>query len=75
MAAIAHMIELPLYIGAVMYLSEMYGVVGAAIAWSLRVTVDFFIFHQCAFRAIKGHVQKSTWKRRLIGQAGGRQKH
>lgn len=48
LAAVAHLIELPVYIAVVMVLSESFGVVGAAIAWSLRVTVDFFIFHYFA---------------------------
>jgi Na+-driven multidrug efflux pump len=37
---ILHMIELPLYIFLLLALLRQFGVVGAAVAWSMRVTVD-----------------------------------
>jgi len=53
LAAIAHMIELPLYIAAVILLTNMYGVLGAALAWSLRVILDFFVFNYFAKMSLK----------------------
>jgi O-antigen/teichoic acid export membrane protein len=38
--AIFHMVELPAYAAAAWLLIKSYGVAGAALAWSLRVTVD-----------------------------------
>lgn len=38
--AVLHMIELPFFIGSLYFLINRYGVSGAAIAWTLRVTVD-----------------------------------
>lgn len=35
-----HLVELPLYILALASLAHMYGIVGVAIAWTLRVTLD-----------------------------------
>jgi hypothetical protein len=35
-----HLIELPLYAAAAWVLIEAYGVAGAALAWTLRVTLD-----------------------------------
>jgi O-antigen/teichoic acid export membrane protein len=35
-----HMIELPIYVAALWGLTKMYGIEGAAIAWTIRATVD-----------------------------------
>ena len=53
LAAVAHMIELPLYIGAVILLTSMFGVLGAALAWTGRVMLDFFIFNYFAKTSLK----------------------
>jgi O-antigen/teichoic acid export membrane protein len=44
LAAITHLIELPIYIAVVILLAGKFGILGAAIAWSLRVFLDFLIF-------------------------------
>lgn len=38
--AMIHLVELPLYVVSVWLLVDSFGIVGAAIAWTLRVTVD-----------------------------------
>ncbi|KRB09279.1 flippase [Achromobacter sp. Root170] len=40
LTAIFHLIEVPLFLGALLLLSRNYGLTGAAIAWFLRVAVD-----------------------------------
>ncbi len=35
-----HLVELPFYIGSVLYLIRVNGIAGAAVAWTLRVTVE-----------------------------------
>jgi len=39
--AILHLLELPLFLGAIYLLAREWGVAGAAIAWTLRILVDF----------------------------------
>lgn len=36
-----HFVELPLFILLLLYLTSHYGIVGAALAWALRATLDF----------------------------------
>ena len=48
LAAISHLIELPIYVGLIILLSREFGIIGAAAAWSLRVMLDFFVFHYFA---------------------------
>lgn len=43
MTAVLHCIELVLYIGFLYILVIQFGLVGAAVAWVLRVTLDFFL--------------------------------
>jgi len=38
--AILHVVEVPLYIAALVFLTKLFGVSGAAIAWSLRMVFD-----------------------------------
>jgi O-antigen/teichoic acid export membrane protein len=38
--ALFHLIELPVYVGAAWLLIEAHGIAGAALAWTLRVTLD-----------------------------------
>lgn len=38
--AINHMIELPLFIGLLYAMTKEYGIIGTAIAWSLRASID-----------------------------------
>ncbi len=50
LTAKAHMAELPLYVAVLVGLTSLYGIVGVAIAWTLRVTLDamilFFFTHR-----------------------------
>ena len=41
--AMAHLFEVPLFIGVLLALTREYGIIGTAIAWSLRATVDAII--------------------------------
>lgn len=47
-----HVIELPLYLGALWWFVLQYGVTGAAIAWTLRVSVDAFLLFVVAARLL-----------------------
>jgi len=38
-----HLIEFPLYIGLLLFMTKSYGILGTAIAWSIRVSVDAFL--------------------------------
>jgi O-antigen/teichoic acid export membrane protein len=53
LAAITHMIELPIYIVAIILLASKFGILGAAIAWSLRVFLDFIIFEFFVRKSMK----------------------
>ncbi|OZA76463.1 flippase, partial [Polynucleobacter sp. 39-46-10] len=43
LTALAHLIELPLFLGALWWLTSVHGILGAAIAWLLRMTLDAFL--------------------------------
>jgi hypothetical protein len=43
--AVFHLIELGLYLVALWFLSSHYGLVGAALAWLARVTLDWVLLH------------------------------
>jgi O-antigen/teichoic acid export membrane protein len=43
--AIMHIIELPLYLGALWFLTKIWGITGTAIAWSGRMLVDCVILY------------------------------
>jgi hypothetical protein len=45
-------VELPLYVGALWWLAHRYGIVGVAMAWTLRVTLDTAALLYFAFRAV-----------------------
>lgn len=53
LAAVSHLIELPLFIMAIILLSKEFGIIGAATAWTLRVTADFFIFNYFVKTSLK----------------------
>lgn len=46
--AIFHLIELPLYVGLAWWCVRAYGVTGAALAWTLRVTLDAVLLFAAA---------------------------
>jgi len=52
LTAIFHLIELVIYIAALYYLVEAYGLIGAALAWVLRVGVDLVLL-EWAIRKVK----------------------
>jgi O-antigen/teichoic acid export membrane protein len=49
-----HLIELPLYIGALFGLMHLYGIEGAAIAWTVRVVLDTFALFLIALNKVPG---------------------
>lgn len=52
LAAISHLIELPIYVIMIVGFSKEFGITGAAMAWSLRVIVDFLVFNWFARRVL-----------------------
>jgi len=52
--AILHMIELPIYIILLGILIHFYGINGAAIAWFIRIILDFIMLHFRAFQLFPG---------------------
>ncbi len=45
LVAITHLLELVLYIALIAVLSQELGIFGAALAWSIRVTIDLMLLH------------------------------
>jgi O-antigen/teichoic acid export membrane protein/glycosyltransferase involved in cell wall biosynthesis len=43
LSAKIHLFELPIYLGGVWFMATNYGIRGAAIAWSTRVSIDMFL--------------------------------
>jgi O-antigen/teichoic acid export membrane protein len=43
-----HLLELPVYLAAVWWALQHHGITGAAVVWTLRVTVDAILLHACA---------------------------
>jgi len=61
-----HLVELPLYAAAGWLLIRQAGVTGAALAWTLRVTVDAALLVAAVWRV------SGVSPRRLLGDRGGR---
>lgn len=61
-----HLLELPLYVGGLWILVEEMGIVGAALAWVLRVTLDAsLLFGACRVLKlvhIRGLAQNGLWR-------------
>jgi O-antigen/teichoic acid export membrane protein len=57
-----HMIELPTYLVALFWLTKMYGIEGAAMAWTARVAIDALVLFGLAkrFLPIRSSVQFQT---------------
>lgn len=51
--AIFHLIELVLYFALLIILLNLFGLIGAAYAWVLRVTLDLILLHFAALRVLK----------------------
>jgi O-antigen/teichoic acid export membrane protein len=49
-AALIHVFELILYIPTLLFLMNLYGISGVAIAWTLRALLDLILLHTCATR-------------------------
>jgi O-antigen/teichoic acid export membrane protein len=52
--ALLHLLELPLYLAALLFLLRVFGVTGAAVAWVLRVGIDSAVLSWMARRALHG---------------------
>lgn len=61
LAARMHLVQLPIYLGGAYFLISSYGIDGAAIAWTTRVTIDLLLLAGAAARfltnprAVLGH--------------------
>ncbi|MEW5791482.1 MAG: flippase [Pseudomonadota bacterium] len=49
-----HLIELPIYLFLLLWLLHLYGIVGAAMAWTLRVTLDTTLLFWMSSRLLEG---------------------
>jgi len=63
-----HMIELPAYLVALFWLTKMYGIEGAATAWTARVAIDALVLFGLAKRFLL--VRRSTHIQTLLLVAG-----
>lgn len=61
-----HLVELPLYLGALWVMIASYGVVGAAITWAARVIVDAVVLYAFVWRLVPECRQEI---RRAVGGA------
>ena len=52
--AIAHLLELPLYLVLLWWLLKVYGIEGAAAAWTIRIIIDTVIFNLVTARLLAG---------------------
>ncbi|MNN65314.1 hypothetical protein D3C81_1808050 [compost metagenome] len=50
LTAIFHVIELPLFVGMLYWLVQGYGVIGAAVAWLFRVSIDTLLLGGAVYR-------------------------
>lgn len=55
-----HLLELPIYMGVAWLLVSKWGIVGAAAAWTLRVTFDAFLLFGATFKVYKFSPQLFT---------------
>ncbi len=63
-----HLLELPLYVAALMYLLKHMGIAGAALAWTLRVSLDAVLVFAAAYKlkwltfggAARGGIMKTS---------------
>lgn len=64
-----HLVELPLYAGAILFLSRTFGLEGVAMAWVLRVAVDTAVLYVAAGRFLP-HGSSLVWSTaRLVALA------
>ena len=62
-----HMCELPFYLAALFALVHWRGVVGAAIAWTLRVTIDAILLYVVADRLSLAAIRQSRFALVMLG--------
>ncbi|MEM6818427.1 MAG: flippase [Pseudomonadota bacterium] len=48
-----HLLELPIYVLSILWLTKNMGIVGTAIAWTARVTLDTILMHFMASRVLR----------------------
>lgn len=54
LAAVLHLIQLPVYAGILLWMTVTFGVVGAALAWTTRAGVTLLVMHIIANRLLSG---------------------
>lgn len=64
-----HLVELPLYAGAIVLLSRAFGLEGVAMAWVLRVVVDTAVLYVAAGRFLPGGMSLVWSTARLVALA------
>lgn len=62
-----HMVELPFYLAVLWLLVTHFGVVGAAMAWLARVTVDCLVLAVISFRILRAPRGDLVWVAYVIG--------
>lgn len=48
-----HLIELPIYVILIWFLIQNFGIIGAAIAWTTRITLDAFLLYRFSYKYFK----------------------
>lgn len=54
LTALFHLLELGIYILGLFYLVHLFGLIGAALAWVLRVTIDWALLHGAVMAEVRG---------------------
>lgn len=60
-SALIHLLELPFYIGVLLYLTAQFGPMGAACAWTLRVLFDCFVLF-FVLQKLQGEKERAGFK-------------
>ena len=58
-----HLVELPLYVAGLAWVTHAYGIVGVAMAWTVRVTIDaaaLFVLANQRIRGLSDQVEQTT---------------
>ena len=53
LTAIFHMLELVIYVVSLFYLVHALGLLGAAVAWVMRVALDWILLHRAVMNTLK----------------------
>lgn len=64
-----HIAELPVHIFLTLWLVDVWGVAGAAAAWSLRAAIDCFLLYGAVLRTTSLHLASMIGKRTAVGVA------